>query len=113
MTAWLLLALVVGLALPVQTGINAQLRTHLGSPLMAALVSFAVGTLALVAAAVASRAPLPASAPKSTALITEPASVAISRMSRNTDLRASASAADTIFFSSKRPSPSCIFSATV
>ncbi len=60
MTGWLLLALLVGFVLPVQTGINAQLRTHLGNPLIAALVSFGVGTLALAAAALAARTPMPA-----------------------------------------------------
>jgi transporter family-2 protein len=40
-------ALVIGVALPLQAGINAELRTWLGHPLQAALVSFAVGTTAL------------------------------------------------------------------
>ena len=62
MGGWLLLALLVGVALPVQTGINAQLRTQLGNPIIAALVSFVVGTLALSAATLVTRASFPDSA---------------------------------------------------
>ena len=54
-------AIVVGLVLPLQAGINAQLRIGLGSPALAALVSFAVGTIALVLLAVGVRAPMPVS----------------------------------------------------
>ena len=36
----------VGLLLPIQTGINAQLRLRVGHPIVAALCSFSVGTLA-------------------------------------------------------------------
>lgn len=48
--SWLLVltAMVIGLALPLQAGINAELRTWLGHPLQAALISFTVGTSALV-----------------------------------------------------------------
>ena len=48
--AWLLVfvALGIGVFLPLQAGINAELRTWVGHPLQAALVSFTVGTLALV-----------------------------------------------------------------
>ncbi|MBA2627651.1 MAG: DMT family transporter [Gemmatimonadales bacterium] len=59
MAIWLVLALVIGLALPVQTGLNAQLRTAVGSPFLAALVSFVVGTVALLLVTLGSRAPLP------------------------------------------------------
>jgi transporter family-2 protein len=47
--AWLLvfLALGVGVFLPLQAGINSELRVWLGHPLQAALISFLVGTLAL------------------------------------------------------------------
>ena len=47
---WLLLfvALGVGVFLPLQAGINAELRIWIGHPLQAALVSFVVGTLALL-----------------------------------------------------------------
>lgn len=47
---WLLVmaAFGCGLILPLQPGVNAHLRTHLESPLAAALVSFAVGTAVLL-----------------------------------------------------------------
>lgn len=46
---WLLLGLVLlaGALVATQAGVNAQLARHLGDPVMAAFVSFAVGTLAL------------------------------------------------------------------
>jgi transporter family-2 protein len=50
-----LIALTVGVVLPAQAGINAQLRVWLGHPIQAALVSFAVGTLVLFAASLALR----------------------------------------------------------
>ncbi|MEP6574674.1 MAG: DMT family transporter [Gemmatimonadota bacterium] len=59
MPALLLLAFVVGLVLPVQAGLNAQLRVALGSPLGASLVSFVVGTVGLLALVVMARSPLP------------------------------------------------------
>ena len=52
-------AIMVGLVLPLQAGINAQLRIGLGSPVLAALVSFSVGTCALILLAIGVRAPLP------------------------------------------------------
>ena len=55
----LLIALLVGMALPLQSGINAQLRIGLGQPLLAALVSFGVGTVALALAALALRVTMP------------------------------------------------------
>ena len=57
--ALLLLAILVGIALPVQAGVNAQLRISLGHPLVAAFVSFLVGTLALGLLLVVLRIPLP------------------------------------------------------
>lgn len=42
------LALLAGVALATQTGINAQLRSVVGSPVLATLISFLVGTLVLV-----------------------------------------------------------------
>lgn len=57
--ALLLLAVLVGIALPVQAGVNAQLRTSLGHPLTAAFASFLVGTLALGLLLVVLRVPLP------------------------------------------------------
>jgi transporter family-2 protein len=48
--AWLLvvIALGIGVFLPLQAGINAELRIWIGHPLSAALVSFGVGTAALL-----------------------------------------------------------------
>ena len=54
------LALLAGALLPFQAGINAQLRGHLGAPMSAALVSFVVGTLALLTVVLVSRTPWPA-----------------------------------------------------
>ena len=54
----LLLAHAAGVLLPVQAGVNAQLRSVVGSPLAAALVSFLVGTAGLGTAAVIFRAPM-------------------------------------------------------
>lgn len=41
------LAMGVGLAMAIQTSLNAQLRTHVGSALNAALISFMIGTVVL------------------------------------------------------------------
>lgn len=51
--AWLflLLAFAAGGALPIQAGINARLATWIGGPIRASAISFAVGTLVLVALA--------------------------------------------------------------
>jgi bacterial/archaeal transporter family-2 protein len=54
----LLLALAAGVLLPVQAGINAQLRSALGSPLAAALVSFLVGSAALGLVTLVLRVPI-------------------------------------------------------
>ncbi len=53
-------AVAVGALLPVQAGLNAQLRTGLGHPLMAALASFLVGTIGLIGVAMLVGARLPA-----------------------------------------------------
>lgn len=45
----LLLAMVAGSALPIQAAINGQLRSFVGSPVLASLISFATGTLVLAA----------------------------------------------------------------
>ena len=58
--ALVLVALLIGFALPVQSGVNAQLRIGVGHPLLAAFISFAVGTIALLGLNVALRVPLPA-----------------------------------------------------
>jgi transporter family-2 protein len=43
-----ILAIIAGIMLSTQAGINAQLRTVVGNPVMAALVSFLVGSFALL-----------------------------------------------------------------
>ena len=48
---YLLLAVVAGGALPFQAGINARLATFVGGPIRASMISFAVGTLVLLAVA--------------------------------------------------------------
>ena len=58
--ALVLVALLIGVVLPVQSGVNAQLRIGIGHPLLAAFISFAVGTMALLGLNLALRVPLPA-----------------------------------------------------
>lgn len=58
--ALVLVALLIGFVLPVQSGVNAQLRIGVGHPLLAAFISFAVGTIALLGLNIALRVPLPA-----------------------------------------------------
>jgi bacterial/archaeal transporter family-2 protein len=62
MIALVVAAIVIGVILPVQAGVNAQLRTTLGHPLAAALVSFAIGTIGLAVLALGLRLSLPVSA---------------------------------------------------
>lgn len=59
--ALILAAALIGLLLPVQAGVNAQLRLSLGSPVLTAFVSFAVGTVALGLLLAGAREPLPPS----------------------------------------------------
>ncbi len=56
-----LVAFAVGMLLPFQAGINAQLKGFLGNPLQAALLSFLAGTTLLLVLAVVMRVPLPTS----------------------------------------------------
>lgn len=49
----------VGFLLPVQVGINAELAKFINSPVIAALISFAVGTICLFASVVLLKVPLP------------------------------------------------------
>lgn len=58
---WLLLfmALLAGMVLPLQTGVNAQLSRLVGNSTTAATISFSVGTLALLAYSLVMRLPLP------------------------------------------------------
>jgi bacterial/archaeal transporter family-2 protein len=56
---YILLALVAGVVLPFQVGINNSLRVGIGSPVVAAFISFAVGSVCLLLYALAIRAPWP------------------------------------------------------
>jgi bacterial/archaeal transporter family-2 protein len=58
MIVFLLLTILAGALLPIQTGVNLQLRGLIGHPLTAALVSFIVGAIGLAVASVVARAPL-------------------------------------------------------
>jgi transporter family-2 protein len=58
-SAWIPLGLAAGAVLPVQGAINAQLRADLDEPLAVAAVSFAVATLTMGIALLATRAPRP------------------------------------------------------
>ncbi len=61
------LALLAGATLPTQAGINAQLQLHWARhPALASLVSFTVGTLALILYCVAARVPFPSFAGSTT-----------------------------------------------
>ncbi len=62
MIGLLLLAVFIGCLLPVQTGVNAELRTYLGHPIATALVSFGVGSVGLLAAVLWLRIPVPVAA---------------------------------------------------
>ena len=53
------MALVAGLSVPTQAGINAQLGLWTRSPVLASTISFAVGTLTLVIYSAVTRIPLP------------------------------------------------------
>lgn len=61
---WLLVAAaaLLGVLLPVQAGVNVQLRAGVGHPMVAATLSFAVGTLALLAVSLIMRPGVPAAA---------------------------------------------------
>lgn len=52
-----LIAALIGMLLPVQAGVNAQLRGAVGHPLWAAFISFLSGTLALAAVLLLARIP--------------------------------------------------------
>jgi transporter family-2 protein len=43
-----LLSLLAGIAVAIQTGVNSQLRTDTNNPILTALISFGVGTIALI-----------------------------------------------------------------
>jgi bacterial/archaeal transporter family-2 protein len=59
MVPLLLAAILIGIVLPVQSGINAQLRVGVTHPLLAAFISFFVGTIALLGFNLALRVPAP------------------------------------------------------
>ena len=54
-----LLAITAGICIPTQAGINAQLSTWTRTPVLAATISFAVGTLVLIVYCLLTRQPLP------------------------------------------------------
>jgi len=56
---FILLAFLAGAVLPVQTGVNSRLAGPVGHPMLASLISFVVGTLALCVYTLALRVPLP------------------------------------------------------
>ncbi len=56
---YILLAFIAGTVLPVQVGVNNALRSGIGSSIVAALISFGVGSIFLLAYALATRAPWP------------------------------------------------------
>ena len=59
---FILLAILTGVALPLQAGVNTQLRGAFGHPVLAATISFFVGTVALAAYVVAARLSIPSGA---------------------------------------------------
>jgi len=56
---YIIVALAIGLLLPIQVGINAELAQRLSNPITASLISFIVGTVGLMICLLVSRAPLP------------------------------------------------------
>jgi bacterial/archaeal transporter family-2 protein len=63
MEAWLALGFLAGVAYSLQGPVNAQLRAAVQDPLWATLLSFVVGTIAIVALIAGSRAPVPVHLP--------------------------------------------------
>jgi transporter family-2 protein len=58
MTGLLLAAMLIGVVLPVQAGVNGRLGATLGDPLATALVSFVIGTIGLLIAVLGLRIPI-------------------------------------------------------
>ena len=50
---WILLGIIAGLVLPIQTLVNTRLRASTGTPFSSSLISFAVGTVTLLIIATA------------------------------------------------------------
>jgi transporter family-2 protein len=63
MSGWLALGFLAGMANALQGAVNAQLRAAVRDPLWATLLSFLVGTAALVLLIAVTRAPVPAHLP--------------------------------------------------
>jgi transporter family-2 protein len=63
MAGWLALGFLAGMANAVQGAVNAQLRAAVRDPLWATLLSFLVGTVALVLLIAVLRAPVPSPLP--------------------------------------------------
>jgi bacterial/archaeal transporter family-2 protein len=57
---YIVLAIAAGFCLPTQAGINSRLNIWAQSPVLAAAISFGVGTAALIVYAIILRVPLPA-----------------------------------------------------
>lgn len=60
---FIVLALAAGACAPIQAGVNSQLRLVTQDPVLASLISFTVGTLALLAYSLLARIPWPAAGP--------------------------------------------------
>jgi transporter family-2 protein len=58
-TLFILMALVAGMSVPTQAGINSQLGLWTRSPVLASTISFMVGTLTLVLYSLITRIPMP------------------------------------------------------
>ncbi|MDQ9171394.1 DMT family transporter [Oxalobacteraceae bacterium R-40] len=56
---YIFLAVIAGVAVTLQVGVNSSLRFSLNSPVYAAFFSFAIGTVGLLAYALVTRAPWP------------------------------------------------------
>ena len=55
---FIVMAILAGMALPLQGAINSKLASFLHNPFLSALISFAIGTIALLAYILVSRIPL-------------------------------------------------------
>lgn len=58
-TLFFFLPLIAGTFIATQAGVNSQLRNSVGSPIVAALISFLIGTIVLAALVVGLRQPIP------------------------------------------------------
>lgn len=59
---YIIMAFVFGALAPTQAGVNLKLKGFVGDPVLAAIISFAVGTISLLAYAYFTKVPLPAAA---------------------------------------------------